>query len=102
MTAKEVKILIGKSILFFNEDHERFPGIIKSFNLTETGEVKPYRMFTDVSETSAGKGKVLNKWTFKLSEEDIDYLISKKEVHLTREFTVDDKTIDAEYRGIVI
>lgn len=99
---KEVIALVDKSIILFDEEHEKFPGVIKQFNLTETGEDKPYRMTALISETEAGKGKVLNEWQFAITEDDINLLKSKKQVTLTRLVNIPDKQISIDYRAIIV
>lgn len=103
MEAKEVQILIDSSIILFDEEHEKFPGIIKQFSLTEREGDKPYRMTALISEREAGKPeKVLNEWTFAVSEEDIDFLKLQRQVELTRLVTMGDHDLSIVYRGVVV
>ena len=102
MDARDVKILIDKSIILFDEEHEKFPGVIKHFNLTESGKEKPYTMTALISETEAGKGKVLNDWTFEIDEDDIYTLKEGKQTTLNRVVNMGGSNIVIEYRGIVL
>ena len=44
MNEKDVKALIDKNIILFDEDHDRFPGAIKSFDLNKGEGDKPHKM----------------------------------------------------------
>lgn len=103
MKPKEVKSLIDSNIILFDEEHEKFPGLIKQFSLTEREGEKPYRMTALISERETGNPtKVLREWVFAVSEDDIDLLKLNKQVELTRLVTMGDKEITIIYKGIVV
>lgn len=102
MKAEDVKELIDKSIILFDEEHERFPGIIESFDLEKEAGDKPYKMYASIGETQTGKGKVLVKWKFVVSESDIKNLKNRKEVTLTRKAKVRDMELSIVYHGIIV
>ncbi len=103
MKPKEVKSLIDSNIILFDEEHEKFPGLIKQFSLTEREGEKPYRMTALISEREAGNPtKVLREWVFAVSEDDIDLLKLNKQVELARLVTMGDKEITIIYKGIVV
>lgn len=102
MNEKDINELIDKNIILFNEDHDRFPGVIKSFDLNKVEGDKPHKMIAYIGETQTGKGKVLVEWNFIVSDSDIEKLKAKKEVALTRRVLVADMELSFIYRAIIV
>lgn len=102
MNEKDVKALIDKNIILFDEDHDRFPGVIKSIDLNKGEGDKPHKMVAYIGETQTGKGKVLVEWNFIVSDSDIEKLKARKEVTLTRRVLIADMELSFIYRAIVV
>ena len=101
MNEKDVKALIDKNIILFDEDHDRFPGVIKSIDLNKGEGDKPHKMVAYIGETQTGKGKVLVEWNFIVSDSDIEKLKAKKEVTLTRNDLIADMKQSFNKRAII-
>ena len=102
MNENDVKELIDKNIILFDEDHDRFPGVIKSIDLNKGEGDKPHKMIAYIRETQTGKGKVLVEWNFIVSDSDIEKLKAKKEVMLTRRVLVVDMELSFIYHAIIV
>lgn len=103
MDEKEVRTLIGKHIMLYNtEDSDRYPGVINQFNLVDAGGEKPFRMMAAVSEIEASKGRVVNDWTFAVSADDINKLLKRQLVVLSRPVNIDGYDLVLYYSAVLV
>ena len=104
MDRNDVLPLVNRHIMLYDdsEDNDRYPGVIKDFDLVEKGEEKPYRMIVAVSEVEAGKGRVVNNWTFAVSAEDIGKLLRKNLVTLARPVNIDGYDLVLYYPAVLV